>query len=202
MASDIPVLKILLPATLTFTSVPAFMLSIMLIFVFAYWLHWFPSSRAYARGLTPGWDPAFIVSLVYYGTLPALSIVLTSMGFWALGMRGMMVTTDGEDYMVLANAKGLGSRRIFWRYAVRNAVLPQFTALALSLGTLAGGTILVESLFALPGMGSLLYQGITNNDYTLIQGIVFILIVATATAALIIDLIYPILDPRITYQKR
>ena len=195
-------MRALLPATLTFTSIPAFMLSIMLIYVFAYWLRWFPASRAYARGLQPGWDPAFVGSVLYYGTLPALSIILTSMGFWALGMRGMMVTTDGEDYMTLASAKGLSPQRVFWRYAVRNAVLPQFTALALSLGTLAGGAILVESLFALPGMGSLLYQGITSNDYTVIQGVVFILIVATATAALIIDLIYPLLDPRITYQKR
>lgn len=193
--------RALLPASLTFTSVPAFMLSIMLIYLFAYWLRWFPASRAFGRGLQPGLDFQFIASLLYHGTLPALSLILTSMGFWALGMRGMMVTTDGEDYMILANAKGLGPQRIFWRYAVRNAMLPQFTALALTLGTLAGGAILVESLFALPGMGSLLYQGIITSDYTLIQGVVFILIVATATAALIIDLIYPLLDPRITYAR-
>ncbi len=192
----------LLPATLTFTSVPPFMLGIMLIYVFGYGLRWFPATRAYARGVTPGWNLEFMGSVIYHGVLPALAIILSSIGFWALGMRGMMVTTDGEDYMILANAKGLSPQRVFWRYAVRNAVLPQVTALSLTVGLLASGSTLVEYLFAYPGMGYLLYEGIVNSDYALIQGIVFILIVATATASLIIDLLYPILDPRITYQKR
>jgi peptide/nickel transport system permease protein len=85
---------------------------------------------------------------------------------------------------------------------VRNAVLPQVTALALSLGSIVGGATLVEYLFAYPGVGYLLYQGIVNNDFTLIQGIVFILILTTATAVLIVDLVYPLIDPRITYQQR
>jgi peptide/nickel transport system permease protein len=193
--------KNLLPVLLTFTSIPFFMLAILLIYVFAFGLHWFPTSGAFARGSVPGLNWGFISSVVYHGTLPALAIVLTSMGFWALGMRGMMITTDGEDYLILAQAKGLRSGRIFWRYGVRNAVLPQVTALALAIGTLIGGNILVEYLFAYPGMGYLLYQGILNADYTLIQGIVFILIVVTSVAVLIIDLLYPLLDPRITYQK-
>ena len=194
--------KNLLPLSLTFTSIPFFMLAILLIYVFAFGLHWFPTSGAYGRGVTPGLNWRFISSVLYYGTLPAVAIVVTSMGFWALGMRGMMITTDGEDYLILAQAKGLRTSRIFWRYAVRNAVLPQVTALALSIGSLIGGNILVEYLFAYPGTGYLLYQGILNADYTLIQGIVFMLILATSTAVLIIDLLYPLLDPRITYQKR
>lgn len=196
------IIKSLLPLTLTFTSIPFFMLAILLIYVFAFGLRWFPVGNAYGRGITPGatWD--YIRSVIYHGTLPALAVVIASMGGWALGMRGMMITTDGEDYLILAQAKGLRSNRIFWRYAVRNAVLPQLTALALSFGTIVGGSVLVEYLFAYPGVGYLLYQGIVNSDFTLIQGIVFILIVTTATAVLIIDLIYPILDPRITYQKR
>ena len=193
--------KNLLPLALTFTSIPFFMLAILLIYLFAFGLHWFPTSGAYARGVVPGLNLGFISSVLYHGILPALAIVLTSMGFWALGMRGMMITTDGEDYLILAQAKGLHPGRIFWRYAVRNAVLPQVTALALSIGTLIGGNILVEYLFAYPGTGYLLYTGIVNADYTLIQGIVFMLILATSTAVLIIDLLYPLLDPRITYQK-
>jgi peptide/nickel transport system permease protein len=102
----------------------------------------------------------------------------------------------------LAQAKGLRPGRIFLRYAVRNAILPQFTALALSFGGLVGGSILVEYLFSYPGMGYLLYQAIITNDFNLIQGIVFILVLTTSTAVLIIDLIYPLLDPRISYQKR
>jgi len=103
--------------------------------------------------------------------------------------------------MILAEAKGLAPRRIFWKYAIRNSVLPQVTALALGLGGIIGGSTLVEYIFTYPGTGYLLYQGILNADYTMIQGIVFILILATATAVFIIDLIYPLIDPRITYEK-
>jgi peptide/nickel transport system permease protein len=124
------------------------------------------------------------------------------MGGWALGMRGMMITTDGEDYMILAQAKGLKAPRLFFRYAVRNALLPQLTALALSLGLLVGGSTLIETYFAYPGVGYLLYYAITNGDYTLMQGIVYILILTTATAVLVIDLSYPLIDPRITLQKK
>ncbi len=195
-------LKSLLPLSLAFTSIPFFMLAILLIYVFGFGLRLFPISGGFGRGIVQGWNWAFIKSVVYHGTLPALAIVIASMGFWALGMRGMMITNEGEDYMILAQAKGLRAGRVFWRYAVRNAVLPQVTALALSLGGIVGGSTLVEYLFAYPGMGYLLYQGIVNNDYTVIQGIVFILILTTATAVLIIDLIYPLIDPRITYQRR
>lgn len=194
--------RTLLPLSFTFTAIPFFMLGILLIYLFAFGLDWFPVSGAYGRGLTHGWNWEFIRSVIHHGTLPALSIVITSMGFWGLGMRGMMITTDGEDYMILAQAKGLRPQRIFWLYGVRNALLPQFTALALNLGLIAGGSVLVEYIFAYPGMGYLLYQGIVNTDYTLIQGIVFIMIVGTALGVLMIDLLYPIIDPRITYETR
>lgn len=191
----------LLPITMTFTSIPFFMLGILLIYVFAFGLRWFPPSGAYESNIPRGFNWEFIKTLIYHGTLPAFSIVVTSMGFWALGMRGMMITNDGEDYMILAEAKGLAPHRVFWSYGIRNSILPQVTALALSLGAIAGGSTLVEYIFAYPGMGYLLYLGIVNTDYTLIQGIVFILIVGTATAVLILDLLYPLIDPRITYEK-
>jgi peptide/nickel transport system permease protein len=194
--------KALLPATLTFTSIPPFMLGILLIYLFAFGLKWFPFSGAYDMGTQAGWSWSFIKEVIHHGTLPALAIVITTMGFWALGMRGMMVTTDGEDYMILAQAKGLHPSRIFWLYGVRNAILPQVTALALSLGALAGGSVIVEYIFTYPGMGYLLYDGIVNGDYTLIQGVVYFLIVGVALTVLIIDLIYPLLDPRITYEKK
>jgi peptide/nickel transport system permease protein len=191
----------LLPITLTFTSIPFFMFGILLIYVFAFGLRWFPPSGAYASGVAQGWNWEFIISLIRHGTLPAMAIVVTSMGFWALGMRGMMITNDGEDYMILAEAKGLQPGRVFWFYGMRNSILPQVTALALSLGSIAGGATLVEYIFAYPGMGYLLYLGIVNTDYTLIQGIVFIIIVGTATAVFILDLLYPLIDPRITYGR-
>src|SRR5918912_636210 len=195
-------LKLFLPVTMTFTSIPFYILGIMLIFIFAFDLKWFPISGGVDVGIPGGLNWQFIESVVQHGTLPALSIVLASMGFWALGMRGMMITVEGEDYLILARAKGLSPLRVFLRYAVRNSLLPQVTALGLTLSSIVGAATLVEYLFAYPGVGYLLYQAIVTNDFTLIQGIVFLLILTTATAVLIIDLTYPLIDPRISYQQR
>lgn len=195
------VVRWLLPISLTFTSIPAYMVGIMLLFFFSFSLEWLPYAGNYDRGLTPGWDLNFIVSIIKHAILPAMSIILVSMGRWALGMRGMMITTDGEDYMILADAKGLKPSRIFWRYGVRNAILPQVTAFGVALGALAGGSVLVEIIFTYPGVGHLLYQGILNSDFTLIQGIVFYVIVGVSLAVLILDLTYPLIDPRITYTR-
>jgi peptide/nickel transport system permease protein len=194
--------RTLLPMALCFTAIPAFMLGILLIYVFAFGLRLFPFAGAYGRGLAPQLDWNFVVSVIHHGTLPACAVILTSMGHWALGMRAMMVGNAGEDYMLLAEAKGLRPGRIFWMYGVRNAILPQVTSLALSIGAIAGGSIIVEYIFTYPGMGYLLYQGIVNNDYPLIQGIVFVLICGVAIAVFIIDLVYPLIDPRISYERR
>ena len=118
-----------------------------------------------------------------------------------MGMRSMMVTIQGEDYMLQAEAKGLKDQRIFYRYAMRNAILPQFTGLALSLGTIIAGAILVEVVFSFPGVGSLLLQAVRGFDWFVIQGIVFLVIVTVAFTMLVIDLLYPLLDPRITYRS-
>jgi len=195
-------LRLLLPLTMLFTSIPFYILGICLIYVFAFELRWFPIGGGYDLGLRPGLSWSFLANVLHHGTLPALSIVVANMGFWALGMRGMMITVEGEDYLTLAWAKGLSPWRVFLHYAVRNAILPQVTALGLGLGGIVAGSVLVEYIFAYPGMGYLLYQGITNADYTVIQGVVFILILATATAVLLLDLLYPLLDPRITYERR
>ena len=194
-------LRRLLPLTIVFTAIPPFMLGILLIYLFAFQVEWLPFSGAYGRGLTPGFNLDFIISVIKHGTLPAFAIVLTTMGFWALGMRGMMITIDGQDYMILAEAKGLKPRRIFTLYGIRNGILPQLTALALTLGSIAAGSIIVEVIFTYPGMGYLLYQGILNSDFNLIQGIVFYLILGVSLAVLIIDLAYPLIDPRITYER-
>jgi peptide/nickel transport system permease protein len=192
----------LLPFTLTFSSIPPFLFGLLLIFVFAFGLDWFPRSNGYDQTkVSPGFNLPFIANALYHSVLPAFAIILTTAGGWALGMRGMMVTTDGEDYMILGQAKGLTMPRLFLRYAVRNALLPQLTALSLTLGLIVGGATLVETYFVYPGLGKLLYYAIVNGDYTLMQGIVYILILTTATAVLIIDLIYPLIDPRISLRK-
>src|SRR5690606_34830116 len=134
--------------------------------------------------------------------LPALSIVLASMGTWAIGMRGMMISGLEEDYITFAEAKGLRNREIFFRYALRNALLPQTTALALSLGFIVSGAVLVEVVFGYPGVGTVLYRAIQTFDYFVIYGVVMILILAIGLTTLILDLLYPLLDPRITYQRR
>ena len=193
--------KALLPLSLSFTAIPAFMLGILLLYIFAFSLQWLPIGGPYGRGMQPGLNLEFIMSVIEHGTLPALAIVFTSMGFWGLGMRGMMITTDGEDYMILAQAKGLRAIRIFWLYGMRNAILPQVTALALSIGSIAGGALIVEQIFTYPGMGQVLFTGILNQDFTVIQGVVFTIIVGVALAVLIIDLTYPLIDPRITFDR-
>ncbi len=191
----------LLPISITFTAIPPFMMSILLIYIFSFQLEWLPFTGAYERGLDPGLNLPFILSAIKHAILPALAIVLTTMGFWALGMRGMMITMDGQDYMILAEAKGLRPDRIFLMYGIRNGILPQMTALALTIGSIAAGSVIVEYIFTYPGMGYLLYQGIINSDFNLIQGIVFYLILGVGLAVLIIDMLYPLIDPRITYQR-
>ncbi len=139
--------------------------------------------------------------LAYHAILPALSILLAQIGGWALGMRAMMVTTQGEDYMIFADAKGLSERTLFLRYAMRNAILPQVTGMALVLGNLISGAVLVEVVFQYPGIGSLLWRAIRETDYFVVQGVVFFSIVTIGLATLLLDLLYPVLDPRISYEK-
>ncbi len=194
--------KVMIPMSMTFTSVPSALASLLLIFIFGSLIPIFPITGAYARGIVPAFTPEFIGSVLYHGFLPAMSIVLVRFGLWALGMRGMMVTVEGEDYMILAQAKGLKSFYVLYRYMVRNAILPQMTALAVSIGTLVNGVVLVEIMFVYNGMGNLINSAIRNQDFGLIQGTVFILIVTSALAVFIIDLIYPLIDPRISLEGR
>ncbi len=127
----------------------------------------------------------------------AFSIVIASIGTWAIGMRGMMVTVEGEDYMTFAEAKGLKSGRLFFRYGMRTAILPQVTALALYFGQIVTGAVLVEIVFTYPGLGTLLLDSIKLYDYPTIYGIIFILTMTVALSMLVVDLIYPWLDPRV-----
>ena len=182
-------LKVMIPISMTFTSVPPALFSLLLVYIFGFRIPIFPLVGAYGRGMVPEFTAEFIGSVLYHGFLPAMSIVLVTFGFWALGMRGMMVTIEGEDYMILAQAKGLKPFYVLYRYMIRNAILPQMTALAVSIGTLINGSVLVEIMFTYNGMGSLIYSGIRNQDFGLIQGTSFILIVTSALAVLIIDLL-------------
>ncbi len=184
--------------------IPYYLLAIILVSIFAFSLGIFPYSGIVSVGRLPsqGFDLSYILDIIYHSTLPALSIIIAGVGGWVLGMRGMMVTVLGEDYLTLAEAKGLRDRRIFFSYAMRNAMLPQFTGLAISLGYVVSGATIVELIFSYPGMGYRLLQAINTSDFPVIQGITFFLVVSIAVAILVIDLIYPRLDPRITYNRK
>jgi peptide/nickel transport system permease protein len=195
-------LRFILAPILTLSAIPFFLLGLLLIYLLGFQLKWFPLAGGYDQGLLPALDPKVVVNMAYHSILPALSIILASIGFWTLGMRGVMISTRGEDYLLFAEAKGLRGRTIFLRYAIRNALLPQMTALALALGNIISGAVLVEVVFQYPGVGALLYQSIRSSDFFMIQGVVFIIIVAIGVGTLTLDLIYPLLDPRITYAKK
>lgn len=194
-------LQYLLPPLLTLSAVPYYLLGLVLLYVLAFRLPIFPSFGGYTPGTLPSLNVGFVVDAASHAALPALSIILAAIGFWALGMRAMMVTIQGEDSMLFAEAKGLKNRTLFLRYAVRNALLPQATALALALGEILSGAVLVEVVFGYPGIGSVLYNAIKDFDYYLIQGIVFTIVVSIGFATLLVDLAYPFLDPRIRYGK-
>ena len=192
--------RLAIPAAMIMTSIPPILSGLLLMYVFAAKLRWFPLTGSYGLTVTPEWSWQFILSVIHHGFLPALSIVVVTFGFWALGMRGLMITVQGEDYTQLAQAKGLRSRYILYRYMIRNAVLPQITAFALKIGLLVAGQILVERIFAYNGMGKLIYDAILDQDFPVIQGSSFIIILMTAVSVFLVDLVYPLIDPRIRHE--
>lgn len=178
--------------------IPPVLLGIFLIFFVAFQLKVLPLGGAYGVSTIPNFKSfSFWLELMRHQILPAIALIFGSIGFWVLSMRGMGITIQGEDYVNFAEHKGLGPRRIFRDYYLRNALLPQVTGLALALGTVLSSAIVVESLFALPGLGRVLDQAIRANDFTVIYGIVLFITIAVATLMVVLEFIYPLLDPRI-----
>jgi peptide/nickel transport system permease protein len=192
-------LQVLVPVALVLYTTPYYILAIILVFLLAYLWPIFPLSGAYTVGIRPDLSLSFILDVIHHGMLPALSIILVSLGWWFLSMRSLIVTLKGEDYMLWAEAKGLPQRRIFWAYAFRNALLPQVTGLALSLGNIVAGALITETIFGFPGIGYLVYIAIKGLDFPVIQGCVLLVILSVATANLLLDLAYPLIDPRIRF---
>ena len=145
--------------------------------------------------LTPGFDWSYIASVIRYGELPALTIILSSIAGWMLGMRNMMITTVAEDYVLMAVAKGLPRRRVIW-HAARNAVLPSIANLSLAIGLVVSGALLVELVFNYPGVGDLLFHAVANEDYPLIQGIFLVITLCVLAMNFLADIVYFALDPR------
>ena len=192
-------LSVLVPPLLSLNAIPFFLLGLILIFLFSFRLKIFPLFGGYTAGTFPSASWSFFKDAFWHSVLPALSIILVSLGGWALGMRAMMVTTRGEDYVTYADAKGLEGRTIFSDYAIRNALLPQATGFALSLGTVVTSGVVIETQFGLPGLGSVLGAAISSNDFLVIYGVVLFITIAVATSMVIVELLYPLLDPRIRH---
>jgi peptide/nickel transport system permease protein len=189
--------SVLPPVLLFIGSFPYFWLAMVGLFFLGFNLEWFPLRHAYSDRLAPGWNLTFIGSILYHLVLPAGTIMLVSIGGWVLGMRNTMIGVLSEDYISMAEAKGLPQRRIMFNYAARNALLPNITALGMSIGFILSGQILTEVVFSYPGLGYLFLKAVSNLDYPLLQGLFLMLTFAVLGANLIVDLLYVRLDPRV-----
>ncbi|GAC1428558.1 MAG: ABC transporter permease [Ktedonobacteraceae bacterium] len=191
-------LDTVLPPLLTFFSaVPYFWLALIFLYILGFTLGWFPITGGYDIGTTVGFTPDFILSAMYHSILPALTLVIGSIAGWVLGMRNAMITTLSEDYVLMAEAKGLPERQVMFAYAARNAILPNVTGFALALGFVVAGQLVTEIVFSYPGIGFRLLQAVSNSDYALIQGIFLVIACAVLGANFLADLLYTALDPRV-----
>ena len=176
-------------------------LGIVLVNIIAFQMKLLPIAGTYSPGLFPAFTAKFLLDVLAHLTLPALSLILASAGGWALSMRGMGVTIQGEDYVNFAEHKGLKAGTIFGNYYVRNAMIPSVTALALNIGAIVTSGLLVENLYAIQGLGTVLNQAIQVNDFPVIYGIVIFIIAGVSVAMLLTDLLIPLLDPRIRMNR-
>ncbi len=186
-----------MPAFTFLQATPYFFLALIVIQLFALDWRLFPFGQGYDLGLTPGFNWTFISSAIAHSVLPALTIILTAIGGWMLQMRNVMLTTISEDYILVAQAKGLSPRRIMFTYGARNAILPNIAGFALSLGFVVAGALVMEIVFSYPGIGLTLFNAVTSNDYPLLQGIFLVISLTVLLASLLADVVYVIADPRV-----
>jgi peptide/nickel transport system permease protein len=185
-----------LPALTFLNAIPYFWMALILVLILAVTLGWFPYAGGYDRTMFPELSWSFVGSVIYHAALPALTIVLSSFAGWVLQMRNMTVTILGEDYVSMAEAKGLPKRTVLFGYAARNAILPSVTGFALALGGVVGGSMLTEVIFNYPGLGYTLFSAVSAQDFPLMQGLFLIISLAVIAANLIADVAYVFLDPR------
>jgi peptide/nickel transport system permease protein len=187
--------SILPPALSLLGAFPYFWLAMLALYVLGFRLGWFPLGHAHAGGLTPSLSAAFVTSVLHHAVLPAATLVLATVGGWTLSMRNAMVGVLGADHVSFAEARGLSRRRVVWRHAARNALLPHVTGLGMALGFVLGGALLTEMVFAYPGQGYLLLQAVRSQDYPLLQGIFLAITLAVLAANALVDLACLGLDP-------
>ncbi len=182
---------------LGFAHLPAYFVALFLIIFFSYRWQVLPSSGAFDTSMNPEWSLSFVGSVIKYGTLPVLATVIVAVANWMLSTRALVVSILGEDYLTFAGAKGLTPRRILTAYVLRNAWLPQIAALGMALGGVVSGNVLIERLFRYPGVGNLLIDSVLIKDVNTAMAVVTMLIVLVLTINLLIDLMLPLIDPRV-----
>jgi peptide/nickel transport system permease protein len=197
------VTSIFVPPMLVCSSVPQFLVALVLIYFIAFKMKLLPMGQPYPLTMTMDWSSGkFILAYMRHAILPVLTIVIVTASGWALGMRAMMVTVEGEDFTTFAEIRGLKQSRIFFRYLMRNALLPSLTGLAITMGFIITGSAVAETYFNYNGLGNTLGTAIGQFDYFLIYGIVTILVMSIAIVTFIMDMVYPLLDPRISYRAQ
>lgn len=177
--------------------IPYYIVALLLLIIFGFLWPVLPITGGSAMNLQQGWNWPFISSVALHSILPALSLILIGLGSWFLGMRSLVSNVVTEDYVVYAEIAGLDSRRVLGSYVMRNALAPQVTGLAMSLGGIFNGAVITEKVFGYPGVGTLLVDAVYAGDYGLVLGVTTVSIIAVSVGVLIIDLLYPLIDPRV-----
>lgn len=180
--------------------IPYYVMALILVILFVYIFPIFPMMGGYSVGLQPTFSWSFFLDVLRHSILPAISLILVGFGWWFLSMRSLTSNIVAEDFVTYAEFAGLPKNKLLFGYVMRNGMLPQITNLALQIGGIFNGAIITEVAFTYPGVGTLLQKSITTGDFNLIMGISVFSIIAIATASLIVDLIYPLFDPRIRYR--
>jgi len=188
--------KVIMPISIFISNFPAFGMAVILLVIFGVNLKWFPTSGGYGFDLIPSFTPGFVWSVIHHYQLPFWSIVLISIGGQAIGMRSMSIYELNADYVKYSRFMGIKDQKIIG-YVFRNAMLPQITGLALSIGTMMGGALVAEIIFSYPGLGYTLLNGVMGQDYPLISASTLIITVMVLSANFIIEILYGIIDPRI-----
>jgi peptide/nickel transport system permease protein len=182
---------------MAFHPIPYYIVAFLLLIVFGYLWPVLPITGGYTMNMTWGWSWPFIGSVASHAVLPVMSLALVGLGGWFMGMRSLVSNVVTEDYVAYAELGGVPRRRILASYVMRNALVPQVTGLAMSLGSIFNGAIITEQVFGYPGVGTLLVSAVHAGDYSLVLGITTVSILAVSFAVLLIDLAYPLLDPRV-----
>jgi peptide/nickel transport system permease protein len=176
---------------------PAVIISLLFLFTFAVSLDWLPTGYAYNIDLDPEWSFIYLSSVAEHAIMPIITLVIVQVGGYLITIRNNMINLLGEDYIVMARAKGLSEMRVMLNYGARNAMLPSVTTFAMTIGVVLGGSLITEYVFNYPGLGNTLYQAIVNRDYPVIQGQLLIMTLAMLTMNFLADVAYVYLDPRL-----